>query len=395
MKKRIVIIVLDSVGMGELPDAGEYGDEGSNTLENIAKAIDGFCLPNMEKLGLGCIEGMTAFAKPEKISGAFARNAEMSKGKDTTTGHWEMAGVILRKAFPTYPNGFPAEVIKEFEKRIGIKTIANEVASGTEIISRLGDEHTSTGYPIVYTSADSVFQIATNESVVPIEKLYEMCQIARDMLVGDHAVGRVIARPFEGSNSVYRRTERRKDFSLDPIATTVLDSAKKAGFEVRGVGKIEDIFNQRGITHSVHTHTNNEGIDQTILWLKEDFEGILFTNLVDFDMIYGHRNNVMGYADALKSFDDRLPEILAVLKEGDILMITGDHGCDPTTESTDHSREYTPLLIAGKAVRNGTDLGTRTSFADIAATTAEWIGFKQEFEGTGFLKELTTGDFLE
>ncbi len=383
--KRAIIIVLDSVGVGELPDAAAYGDVGSNTLDNIAKNMPGFSLPNLESLGLGAIQGLTQFRVPDEIKGAYGRNAEASAGKDTTTGHWEMTGVTLCEPFPTYPDGFPEEVIRAFEAAIGTKTLANEVASGTEIISRLGEEHVRTGYPILYTSADSVFQIAAHEGVIPIERLYEMCRIARAQLVGPHAVGRVIARPFEGVTGDFRRTERRKDFAVDPFRSTVLDWVKAAGQEVRAVGKIEDIFNGRGITRSVHTHRNEEGIDQTLAWMNDPFKGLLFTNLVDFDMLYGHRNDVKGYADALMAFDRRLPEILAAMKEEDLLLITGDHGCDPTTPSTDHSREYTPLLVAGSGIRAGTAIGTRSSFGDIAATVADWLGVPGELEGISFL----------
>lgn len=387
--KRAIIIVLDSVGIGELPDANLYGDEGSNTLGNIAKALKDeswFKLPHMNQLGLGHIDGLEGLEKPEKFSGAVARMAERSKGKDTTTGHWEIAGLILDHPFPTYPNGFPKEIIDAFEKAIGTKTIGNCVASGTEIIARLGEEHMKTGFPIVYTSADSVFQIAAHEEIIPIEKLYEMCQIARNMLTGEHAVGRVIARPFLGQPGNFKRTDRRRDFSLKPIKKTVLEFAKEQGFEVRAVGKIEDIFAGQGVTHAVHIHDNMDGVDQTINWMKEEFSGILFTNLVDFDMVYGHRNNVEGYAKALVDFDNRLPEIMNNMKDEDILIITADHGCDPTTESTDHSREYTPLLVYGKPVKAGVNLHTRESFSDIAATVADYLGIKAEIEGKSFLE---------
>ena len=387
--KRAILIVLDSVGIGGLPDAAKYGDTGSHTLDNIAKALPGFSLPNLEGLGLGAIEGVKMFSVPDRIAGAFGRNAERSAGKDTTTGHWEMAGVTLLDPFPTYPAGFPEEVIKAFEAAIGTKTLANEVASGTEIIARLGDEHVRTGYPIVYTSADSVFQIAAHEGVIPLERLYDMCRIARKQLMGEHAVGRVIARPFEGESGAYRRTDRRRDFAVDPFRPTLLDQVKAAGQEVRAVGKIEDIFNARGITRAVHTHGNMDGVDRTLEWILEAFGGLLFANLVDFDMLYGHRNDVKGYAEALKAFDRRLPEILAAMREEDLLIITADHGCDPTTASTDHSREYTPLLVAGHAVKPGTDLGTRSTFGDIGATVAQWLGVAAVLEGASFLGKLT------
>jgi phosphopentomutase len=386
--KRAILIVLDSVGIGELPDADRYGDVGSNTLGNIAKALPGFALPNLEKLGLGAIPGGEAFSVPEALQGAHGRLTERSMGKDTTTGHWEMAGVTLSEPFPTYPDGFPPDIIQAFETAIGTKSLANEVASGTEIINRLGAEHVRTGYPIVYTSADSVFQIAAHEDVVPIERLYEMCRIARNILVGPHAVGRVIARPFLGETGAFKRTDRRRDFAVDPFRPTVLDFVKSAGQQVRAVGKIEDIFNGRGITHAVHTHGNMDGVDQTLAWMRDSYSGLLFSNLVDFDMMFGHRNDVTGYADALRDFDRRLPEILAALAPEDILILTGDHGCDPTTASTDHSREYTPLLVAGAPVRDGVDLGTRASFGDIAATIADWLGVPAELEGVSFLSEM-------
>lgn len=389
--KRAILIVLDSVGIGELPDAAQYGDTGSHTLDNIAKAVPGFSLPNLERLGLGAIEGVKMFSVPDRIDGAFGRNAERSAGKDTTTGHWEMAGVTLLDPFPTYPSGFPRDVIEAFEKEIGRKTLANEVASGTEIINRLGDEHVRTGFPIIYTSADSVFQIAAHEGVISLEELYDMCRIARKLLMGEHAVGRVIARPFEGESGQYRRTDRRRDFAVDPFRPTVLDQVKAAGLEVRAVGKIEDIFNARGITSAVHTHGNMDGVDRTIEWMRDLFGGLLFANLVDFDMLYGHRNDAKGYAGALKAFDLRLPEMLAAMQEEDILIITADHGCDPTTVSTDHSREYTPLLAFGKAVKPGTALGTRSTFGDIGATVAEWLGIAADLEGASFLAELGGG----
>lgn len=386
--KRAIIVVLDSVGMGELPDAEKYGDRGSNTLSNIAINVKDFSLPNLQDLGLGNIDGMKAIEKVNTPKGCFGRMAEKSAGKDTTTGHWEISGIILDKPFPVYPDGFPKEIIDVFEKAIGTKVIGNIAASGTEIIKMLGDEHVKTGYPIVYTSADSVFQIAAHEEVIGIDRLYDMCSKAREILKGEHAVGRVIARPFIGSSGEYKRTTRRKDFSLEPIGKTVLDYAKEKGYDVRAVGKIEDIFSNRGITHSVHTHSNSDGIDKTLEYLKDDFEGILFTNLVDFDMVYGHRNDVEGYAKALMEFDKRLPEIINALKDEDILIITADHGCDPTTESTDHSREYVPLLVYGKSLKQNVNLGTRSSFCDIAATIANYFNISEEIPGKSFLDEI-------
>ncbi len=386
--KRIVLIVMDSVGMGELPDADYYGDVGSNTLGNISTAVRGLKLPNLERLGLGNIDNIRGYNKYKSPDGCYGRMAEQSLGKDTTTGHWEIAGLILDKAFPVYPSGFPMEIIEEFESRIGIKTIGNFAASGTQIIDMLGKEHIETGYPIVYTSADSVFQIAAHEDVVPVEKLYEMCSIARTLLTGDHAVGRVIARPFTGVEGSFRRTDRRRDFSLKPLRKTVLDYAKESGYMVKAVGKIEDIYSGQGITHAVHTHDNMDGIDRTLQYMNEDFEGIIFTNLVDFDMVYGHRNDAFGYAKALIAFDERVPEIIGKLKDEDILIITADHGCDPTTKGTDHTREYVPLLIYGKGIKSNVNLGTRNTFSDIAATVSEYFGLNAKVPGVSFLPDI-------
>ncbi|NLB78601.1 MAG: phosphopentomutase [Clostridiaceae bacterium] len=389
--KRAIIIVLDSLGVGELPDAEVYGDVGSNTLGNITLAMKNehwFKLKNLKSMGLGHIEGVELIEKSKNPLGSMGRLGELSKGKDTTTGHWEIAGVVLEEAFPTYPDGFPDDVIDAFEKSIGTKCIGNYPASGTAIIEELGEEHMKTGYPIVYTSADSVFQIATHESIIPIEQLYKICEKARSILTGKHAVGRVIARPFEGQRGGFERTDRRLDFSLKPINKTVLDFTKEQGLEVRAVGKIEDIFAGQGITHAVHIHGNTDGIDRTIEWIKKDFSGILFTNLVDFDMLYGHRNNVEGYARAIEDFDRRLPDITAVMKDDDILIITADHGCDPTTDSTDHSREYVPLLVYGVPIKKGVNLGTRDSFSDIATTVAEYLGVNAQIGGKSFLKDI-------
>lgn len=386
--KRAIIIVLDSVGMGELPDAQKYGDKGSNTIANIAARIKDFSLPNLQQLGLGNIENMEGIKAVNNPKGCYGRMAEKSAGKDTTTGHWELSGIILERPFPVYPKGFPIEIIEAFEKAINTKVIGNVAASGTEIIKTLGDEHVRTGCPIVYTSADSVFQIAAHEDVISIEKLYEMCSKAREILKGEHAVGRVIARPFTGNSGEYKRTERRRDFSLEPTGKTILDYAKDKGYEVRAVGKIEDIFSKRGITHAVHTHNNSEGVDKTLEYLNENFEGILFTNLVDFDMLYGHRNDAEGYAKALVEFDKRLPEIIKALKDEDILFITADHGCDPTTESTDHSREYVPLVVYGKGLKQNIDLGTRSSFSDIATTIAQYLEITNELPGESFFDKI-------
>jgi len=386
--KKAVVIVLDSVGIGEMPDAAAYGDKGSNTLGNIAAAVKGFNLPNLVSLGLGCIDGAKGFSCVKEPMASYGKMAERSKGKDTTTGHWEIAGITLDRPFPVYPHGFPREIINRFEEEIGTKTLGNYAASGTEIIKELGRKHVETGYPIVYTSADSVFQIAAHEEVIPVERLYEICTIARNILTGEHSVGRVIARPFTGREGSYTRTERRRDFSLKPVRNTILDYIKEKGLEVKAVGKIEDIFAGQGITEAVHIHNNMDGVDKTINFMKQKFSGLIFTNLVEFDMVYGHRNNVKGYADALIEFDKRVPEILAALNDEDILFITADHGCDPTTESTDHSREYVPLLVYGKKLKRGVNLGTRKTFADIAQTLAEIFGTGGDFNAKSFYSDI-------
>jgi len=387
--KRVIIIVLDSAGVGELPDAAEYGDEGSNTLGNIAAAVSGFSLPNLEKLGLGNIDGIVGYKAADEPLGCFGKMAERSAGKDTTTGHWELAGITLRKPFPVYPEGFPEDVVRQFEKETGTKTLGNYPASGTVIINELGHQHVKTGYPIIYTSADSVFQIAAHEDVIPVEKLYELCRTARRILTGEHAVGRVRARPFVGTEGNYTRTANRKDFSLEPPGRTLLDHVKEAGLEVKAVGKIEDIFAGRGITESVHIQDNMDGVDKTIGFIRDEFSGLIFANLVDFDMKFGHRNDAEGYAGALKEFDDRVPEIIDAMKEDDILFITADHGCDPTTASTDHSREYVPLLVYGKQIRRSVDLGIRSTFSDLAQTVAEILGVSGSFDAESFLDRIT------
>lgn len=385
MINRVILIVLDSAGIGELPDAHLFNDEGSNTVGNIYKSIEGFKLPKLEQLGLLNIEGLKDLninnKNNEKPLASFGRAAEKSMGKDTTTGHWEMSGIILPQAFPTYPNGFPQEVIEEFEKLTGRKVIGNCVASGTEIIQRLGDEHVKTGAFIVYTSADSVYQIAAHEEVVPLDELYKACQIARDMLQGEHGVGRVIARPFLGTSGEYKRTENRRDFSLLPIKDTMLDYLSNKGYMTYAIGKIEDIFANKGINKAKHTKNNQEGIEATIEAIKEDTSGIIFTNLVDFDMLYGHRNDALGYANALKHFDDYLEEIKSLLKEDDVLIITADHGCDPTTPSTDHSREYIPVLFYGNKIKENNDLGTLDSYAGIGKTILDMFNIENDLDG--------------
>lgn len=386
--KRIILIILDSLGIGELPDASEYGDAGSNTLGNIASEIKGFMLPNLEMLGLGCIDGIKGLTGEKDPIGCFGRMAERSAGKDTTTGHWELAGIVTEKPFPIYPEGFPEDVINAFENAIGTKTLGNYAASGTEIIKTLGQQHIVTGYPIVYTSADSVFQIAAHEEVIPVERLYEMCMAARGILTGEHAVGRVIARPFTGVGGHFVRTDRRRDFSLKPIEKTVLEYIKEKGLEVKAVGKIEDIYAGEGITEAVHTRNNMDGVNKTLDFIKQHFYGLIFTNLVEFDMLYGHRNDTKGYAEALLQFDRRLPEIMSALLDDDMLIITADHGCDPTTPSTDHSREYVPVLVYGKRIKKGVNLGTRRTFADLAQTLSEAFGIEGDFSAESFYKEI-------
>jgi phosphopentomutase len=382
--RRVILIIIDSVGCGNAPDAGAFGDQGSNTLANTARAVGGLRLPNLGQLGLGNITSVEGVPPVDEPLGGYGRLTEISGGKDTSTGHWELMGVPLDKPFPTYPDGFPDDLIAEFERRIGSGSLGNYPASGTVIIQELGAEHMLSGKPIVYTSADSVFQIAAHEEVIPVDELYRCCRIARELLTGEHAVIRVIARPFVGKPGNFTRTERRKDFSLSPPKDTLLDVLKADGKEVIGVGKIEDIFAHRGLTQSNHTLNNMAGVDAILEFAAADADGLIFANLVDFDMLYGHRNNPRGYADALEEFDVRLPEIQAALRNGDVLMITADHGNDPTTPSTDHSRERVPLLVFGSQVRRGTDVGTRDSFADVAASIAdlldvEWGGAGESF----------------
>ena len=383
--KRVILIVLDSVGVGNAPDADEYGDRGSNTIGNISRAIGGLKLPNMSSLGL---HKLVDIESEEDIKGAFGKAIEVSAGKDTTSGHWEIAGLNIDKPFPTFPEGFPENVIKEFEEAIDRSIIGNYAASGTEIINQLGDQHVASGSPIVYTSADSVFQIAAHESVISIEQLYEFCEKAREMLIGPYAVGRVIARPFTGATGDYIRTVNRKDFSLNPNGKTVLSIAKDTGLEVRAVGKISDIYSNQGITASYPSKTNEMGIDQTIKLINEEFSGIIMTNLVDFDTMYGHRRDVKGYAKALNDFDERLPDILSALKGDDVLIITADHGNDPTYTGSDHTREMIPILIYGKNIKSGVNIGIRNTFADIGSTICSLLELKPTKYGKSFSSEI-------
>ncbi len=385
--KRLFWIVLDSVGIGALPDAAEYQSEGANTLGHVLKKTK-LRLPNMARMGLGQIEGVP-YPEDKDAMGAAGRAMEKAKGKDTTTGHWEMTGVTLHMPFPTYPDGFPQEIIASFEKAIGCPVLGNCVASGTEVLKQLGKEHLKTGHPIVYTSADSVFQIACHERLWPVDKLYHICHVARELLSGRHAVGRVIARPFVGESAdSFTRTGNRRDFSLAPTGRTVLDALKGAGYTVMGVGKIEDIFCMRGLTESVHSAGNAACLEQLRINLEKDFTGLCFVNLVDYDMSYGHRNDVEGYAAALAVFDNALPDICKMLGEDDMLLITADHGCDPTTPGTDHTREYVPILWYSPRMTGFVPLGTRQTYADMAATVAEGFGLPDRFGATSFWNEI-------
>jgi phosphopentomutase len=383
---RLVLIILDGAGIGAMPDAAEYGDEGSNTLVNTARALGGLDLPNLQVMALGNLAPIPGIPPKPDCSASYGVMLEKSKGKDTTTGHWEMAGLITDRPFPTYPHGFPKEVISAFEHAVGREVLGNIPASGTEIIERLGREHIRTGKPIVYTSADSVFQIAAHEDVIPVERLYEMCLKARAILTGEHAVGRVIARPFIGEPGKFIRTDRRRDFSLPPPKPTVLDALREAGHQVIGIGKICDIFADQGLTSCAHITGNLDGIRQTIEAIRSAESGLIFTNLVDFDTLYGHRNDPKGFAHSLREFDDRLPEIQAAMRDDDLLIITADHGNDPTTPSTDHSREMVPLLVWGRSATKGVNLGTRETFADIAATICDLFSLSPWPVGESFAR---------
>ena len=387
--KRVILIVLDSVGIGEAPDAKLFKDEGSNTMKSALEG-DSKLLPNMGKMGLFNIAGMDWAANEEKPTGAFARMQERSMGKDTTIGHWEIGGIVSPNALPTFPEGFDEELINQLEKQTGRKILCNKPYSGTKVIADYGREHEETGALIVYTSADSVLQIAAHEEVVSVKELYEICEKARKICTGKWGVGRIIARPFVGKYPDYVRTANRHDYSLEPSKETMLDYILKGGLKVKAVGKINDIFAGVGIGEYVRTASNNEGVDKTLEYMKEEFSGLIFTNLVDFDMVYGHRNDVPGYKKALIEFDSRLPQIINAMREDDILMITADHGCDPATESTDHSREYTPLLVFGKNINCGCDLGTRDTFADIGATIIDYLGVKGELDGKSMLDKVAS-----
>ncbi len=382
MIKRVILIILDSLGVGEMHDSHEYGDKGCNTFRHIIEKASNISIENFKKLGLGRIESLNLSSEGGQIASVGVCN-ELSCGKDTITGHLEIAGVLTTTPLRTFPNGFPKEIIDEFESKIGRKVIGNCVASGTEIIERLGEEHMKTGSPILYTSADSVFQIAAHEEIISVDELYKMCEIARDMLVGDNLVGRVIARPFIGEVGAFKRTANRHDYAIDPPGKTMLDYMKENGKDVISIGKIYDIFNGSGITDKFKTVNNLDGINKTIELMRKDFNGLIFTNLVDFDMMYGHRNDVEGYANAISEFDSKLPEIIDNMKEEDLLILTADHGCDPTTPGTDHTREQIPLIVYGKNIKVS-NLGLRESFSDIGKTILDVFGIGNDLHGKSF-----------
>ncbi len=388
---RVILIVLDSVGCGELPDARNYGDVGSDTLGNIAKRVP-LSVPNMRRLGLARVASINRVDPEPEPLGAFGRMAESSPGKDSVTGHWELAGLVLERPFPVFPNGFPRALIDEFERRIGRGTLANKAASGTAIIEELGQEHILTGKPIVYTSADSVFQIAAHEDVVPVPELYRWCEIAYELAGRGMGVGRVIARPFVGAAGAFKRTANRRDFALTPFAPTLLDRLKDAGLPVIAIGKIDDLFAGRGMTTAVHTKSDDHGVDEVLRAMSETERGLIFANLVDFDTQYGHRNDVNGYAQNLERFDARLGELLPQIRPRDLLVVTADHGNDPTTPSTDHAREYVPVFLTGASVRAGVNLGTRETFSDLGQTIAEVFGAGPLAHGTSFLKQILLFD---
>lgn len=389
MFKRVIVVVLDSVGIGALPDADAYGDEGANTICNIARSQGGLHLPTLERLGIGCIAPIEGVRSVERPLAFWGKMSEISKGKDTTTGHWEMAGCPVFKPFPVYPDGFPSDMVEAFQSLIGRKILGNKAASGTEIIAELGEEHMKTGFPIVYTSADSVFQIAAHEDIIPLEELYSMCKIARDKVcINEHAVGRIIARPFVGSPGNFKRTVNRHDYSLLPNMPTILDLMKDAGYGVVGIGKIGDIFAHKGLTESFVTKSNDHGMQQLLkLTNGWDNPGLIMANLVEFDSIYGHRNDARGYGRALERVDAQLALLIDSLKDTDLLIITADHGCDPTVAGTDHTREFVPLLAYHLQSRGGS-LGIRTSFADVAATVAENFSLNALKYGESFLNKV-------
>ncbi len=386
--RRAILVVLDGVGAGENPDAHAYGDDGASSLEHCALAVGGLALPNLGRIGLGNITPILGTASTADASGSYGRMAEIGAGKDSTTGHWEITGVVLKKPLPTYPHGFPPDLVADFEQAIGRKVLGNKPASGTEIIKELGEEHMRTGYPILYTSADSVFQVAAHQDVIPLAELYHICVIARGMLTGENAVGRVIARPFIGEPGSFKRTEHRRDFSLAPLGTTLLDLLQAGGKEVIGIGKIEDLFAGRGLTQRDHTETNKDGMVATLRWLERDFTGLLFVNLVEFDMLWGHRRDSQGYAQALRDVDAWFGQVQQVMQLEDAIFFTADHGVDPTYRGSDHTREEVPLLAYGKPVSAGIDLGVRSTFADLGQTLAEAFGVGPLAAGTSFAHDI-------
>lgn len=384
-------MIVDGFGVGALPDAAKYGDEGANTLAHVADAVGGLNLPCLESLGLGCIGEFRGVRRSSDPDGCFGKMAAMSKGKDSITGHWEIAGVVVEEPFPTYPDGFPKDLIQEFERAIGRNVLGNRAASGTEIIQELGDEHLRTTFPIVYTSADSVFQIAAHERIVPLEELYGWCRIARKILRTPDLVGRVIARPFAGELGRFVRTAGRRDFSVAPIDQTLLDRVKAAGQPVIGIGKIEDLFAGQGLTRSIHMTSDADNFDEAVKLLHTVPRGLIFINLAEFDTVYGHRNDAVGWAKALETLDGKLPKLIQALRFDDMLCLTGDHGNDPTTPSTDHSREYVPVLLYGRRLARGVNLGTRQTFADLGQTIAEALGTPMLTAGQSFLAAVRTG----
>ena len=386
--RRAILVVLDGVGAGENPDSHAYGDDGASSLEHCALAVGGLALPNLGRIGLGNITPILGTPPAADASGSYGRMAEIGAGKDSTTGHWEITGVVLKKPLPTYPHGFPPDLVAAFEQAIGRKVLGNKPASGTEIIKELGEEHMRTGYPILYTSADSVFQVAAHQDVIPLAELYHICVIARGMLTGENAVGRVIARPFIGEPGSFKRTEHRRDFSLAPLGTTLLDLLQAGGKEVIGIGKIDDLFAGRGLTQRDHTKTNKDGMAATLRWLERDFTGLLFVNLVEFDMLWGHRRDSQGYAQALRDVDAWFGQVQQVMQLEDAIFFTADHGVDPTYRGSDHTREEVPLLAFGKPVSAGIDLGVRSTFADLGQTLAEAFGVGPLVAGTSFAHDI-------
>ncbi len=386
--KRIILVIIDSVGIGAMPDSEKFGDFGVDTFGNIYKAFPDMKIDNLKQLGVSKIDGVDYIDYNGPIIGSYGKMKELSNGKDTTTGHWEIAGLHIEQPFKTYPDGFPKRIIEEFEEKTGRKTLCNKPASGTVIIEEFGEEHIKSGNPIVYTSADSVFQIAAHEDVIPLDELYDMCQIARDLLMGEDQVARIIARPFIGEKGSFERTPNRRDFSLSPFGKTVLDELKENKLDVIAVGKIADIFNNQGITEDVHIVSNMDGVDQTIHYIKQENNGLIFTNLVDFDAKFGHRRDVEGYKNAIEEFDLRLPEMMDAMNKDDILIISADHGNDPTYKGTDHTREMVPLLVYGENIKIDANLGIRDTFSDIAATIADYFKVANIGNGVSFLDEI-------